>query len=176
MLDSLNQMGGTAVLQQKPTFGKYSLGELLRQKASGYAWARGIHLYSELRPVEGLEVAGSDEAAQKYLSVIEEYAHAGITAANLFGLVLLELQGNVLHFHLDGEDLEEAASAALRFSHVFTKVLYETLAEDLDDQWRGFAICMDHGDSVTRQRSQSWPAWFPPRKTGLRSYWSRRPP
>lgn len=155
MLDSLNQSGGTAVLQQQPVFGKYALSDLLRQKANGYAWAKGVHLYSELRPVAGLQIAESDETARKYLSLIEEYAHAGIAAANLFGLELLELHGNVLHFHKDGEDVEEAAASALQFSYIFTKVLYETLAEDLDEEWHGFAICMDHGDSVIVRRGNS---------------------
>lgn len=155
MLDTLNQIAGTLVSQRAPLFGKYSLGTLLHQKGDGYAWAKGVHLYSELRPVQGLEIARSDEAAQKYLRVIEEYAHAGTAAANLFGLELLELQGNVLHFHKDGADVEEAAAAALQFSYIFTKVLYETLAEDLGDDWHGFAICMDHGDSVIVRRGNA---------------------
>ena len=155
MLDSLNQLGGTAVLPHKPIFGKHPLGELLRRKEDGYAWAQGVHLYSELRPVEGLQIAESDEAAQKYLRVIEEYAHAGIAAARLFGLELLELQGNVLHFHKDGNDVEEAAAAAIQFSFIFTKVLYETMAEDLGEEWNGFAICMDHGDSVIVRRGHN---------------------
>ena len=133
---------------QQPLFARRSLNELLRVTPKGYAWARGIHLYSELRPIKGLQVAGTDKAAQKYLRMIEEYTHAGLAAANLFGLELLELQGNVLHFHKEGENIEEAAVAALQFSYIFTKVLYETLADDLGDEWLGFAICMDHGDSV----------------------------
>ncbi|MDA1277976.1 MAG: hypothetical protein O2960_28610, partial [Verrucomicrobia bacterium] len=155
MLDTLNQLGSAPALQKHPAFGKYALGELLRHKGDGYAWAKGVHLYSELRPVENLEIAQSDEAARKYLHVIEEYTHAGIAAASLFGLELMELQGNVLHFHKDGEDIEEVAIAALQFSHIFTKVLYETLAEDLGDDWHGFAICMDHGDSVIIRRGNA---------------------
>jgi len=155
MLDTLNQLGGAPALQKHPIFGKYGLGELLRHKGDGYAWAKGIHLYSELRPVEDLEIAQTDEAARTYLRVIEEYTHAGIAAASLFGLELLELQGNVLHFHKDGDNVEEAAIAALQFSHIFTKVLYETLAEDLGENWRGFAICMDHGDSIIVRRGNA---------------------
>jgi hypothetical protein len=155
MLDTLNQSRGIVGVSPKPIFGKYSLTEILNRKAEGYAWAKGIHLYSELRPVEGLQVAETDEAAQKYLRVIEEYTHAGLVAANLFGLELLELQGNVLHFHKEGGLTKTTALEALQFSYVFTKVLYETLANDLDDQWHGFAICMDHGDSVIVRHGQS---------------------
>jgi hypothetical protein len=155
MLDTLNQSGGTTVLQQGPIFGKFALSDLLRQKANGYAWAKGVHLYSELRPVAGIQTAESDEAARKYLSLIEEYAHAGLAAANLFGLELLELHGNVLHFHKDGEDVEEAAEAALRFGYIFTKVLNETLADDMGEDWHGFAICLDHGESVIVRRGSS---------------------
>ena len=152
MLDTLDQIVGGSTRQSKPVFGRYSIGELLQHKGDGYSWARGVHLYSELRPTENLEVAQTDEAARKYLRVIEEYTHAGIAAANLLGLDLLELQGNVLHFHKSGENVEETAAAALEFSYVFTKVLYETLAEDLGSDWRGFAICMDYGDSVVVRR------------------------
>ncbi len=152
MLNTLNQLGGAAALQKQPLFGRYGLDELFRQKGDGYAWAKGVHLYSELRPIEDLEIAQSDEAARKYLRVIEEYAHAGIAAANLFGLELLELQGNVLHFHKDGDSVEDAAIEALQFSYVFTKVLYETMAEELGGDWHGFAICMDHGDSIIVRR------------------------
>jgi hypothetical protein len=155
MLDTLTQLGGAPALLKDPVFGKYALSELLRHKGDGYAWAKGVHLYSELRPAEDLQIAQSDQAAEKYLRVIEEYTHAGIAAASLFGLELLELQGNVLHFHKDGENVEEAAIAALQFSHIFTKVLYETLAEDLGDDWRGFAICMDHGESVIVRRGKA---------------------
>jgi hypothetical protein len=76
MLDTLSQLGGAPALQKHPIFGKYALGELLRQKGDGYAWAKGVHLYSELRPVEGLEIAQTDEAARTYLRVIEEYTHS----------------------------------------------------------------------------------------------------
>ena len=152
MLDTLEQIVGGSTRQSKPVFGRYPIGQLIQHKGDGYSWANGVHLYSELRPTENLEIAQSDDAARKYLRVIEEYTHAGIAAANLFGLELLELQGNVLHFHRSGDNVEEAAAAALQFSYVFTKVLYETLADDLGSDWRGFAICMDHGESVVVRR------------------------
>jgi hypothetical protein len=149
MLDTLTQYGGPIRPENlPPIFGKRSLNELLQPKNEGYAWAEGIHLYSELRPVVGLEVAETDATAQKYLQVIEDYAHAGLVAANLFGLELLELQGNVLHFHKAGELTTDTVKTALQFSFVFTKVLYETLAQELRDQWNGFAICMDHGEAI----------------------------
>src|SRR6266545_4906744 len=156
MLDTLIQHGGiTMPKPPTPVFGKRRLNELLQVNQEGYTWAKGIHLYSELRPVEGLQIAETDEAAEKYLRIIEEYTHAGLAAASLFGLELLELQGNVLHFHKDGVLAENTAMEALQFSYVFTKVLYETLAEDLDDEWHGFAICMDHGDSVIVRHGRS---------------------
>lgn len=141
-------------LSHKPVFGKYPLNQILSVQSDGYAWTRGNHVYSELRPVEGLQLAEGD-LAQKYLKIIELYTHAGLQAARLFGLDLLEVQNNVLHFHKEGSDLESTAIDALCFSYVFTKVLYEALAEDMGDHWRGFAICMDHGESIIVRRGRS---------------------
>jgi hypothetical protein len=138
----------------KPVFSKYPLNQILRVQSDGYAWTKGVHTYSELRPVDGLRLAEGD-LAQKYLKLIEAYTQAGIQAAKLFGLELLEVQNNVLHFHKEGPDLESTAHDALCFSYVFTKVLYEVLAEDLGGHWRGFAICMDYGESIIVRRGQS---------------------
>lgn len=153
-MNSIVQIPGVKPVSHQPVFGKYPLSQILRAKSDGYAWTKGIHLYSELRPLESLQLADGG-LAQKYLKVIEDYAHAGLQAAKLFGLELLELQNNVLHFHKEGPDLENTAFDALRFSYIFTKVLYETLAEDLGDHWYGFAICMDHGESIIVRRGQS---------------------
>jgi hypothetical protein len=149
MLDKLITPNDPGAYHSDPTiFRKRSLHDLLRVAREGYAWAKGIHLYSELRPVEGLQIAETDATAQKFLKIIEEYAHAALTAANLFGIELLELQGTVLHFHKEGEFDAQTVKRVLAFAYVFTKVLYETLAEDLEGDWHGFAICMDYGESV----------------------------
>ena len=133
---------------QKPQFGARRLHELLGSGQEGYAWTRGIHLYSELRPVEGLHVAESEEAAQRFLQVVEDYTHAGIQAAVLFEIELLEVQGTVLHFHLESDLNRDAFKKAMSFSYIFTKVLYEELADEMGDEWNGFAICMDHGPAI----------------------------
>jgi len=135
-------------VRQKPQFGPVGLQELLGGSKEGYAWTHGIHLYSELRPVEGLQVAETEDAAQRFLQAIEDYTHAGIQAAALFEADLLEVQGTVLHFHLEGNLDQVAFKRAMAFSHIFTKVLYEELADEMDDEWNGFAICMDHGPAI----------------------------
>ena len=153
-MNNILQIPTAPPVTRPPVFGKYSLSQILRTKSNGYAWTRGIHVYSELRPVEGLRLAEGD-FVQRYLKLIDEYTRAGLEAAKLFGLELLELQNNVLHFYKEGPDLENTAWDALRFSYIFTKVLYETLAEDLGGHWHGFAICMDHGESIIVRRGQS---------------------
>lgn len=140
---------------QPPPFGPVGLRELLTSTRQGYAWTQGIHLYSELRPVEGLQMAESEEEAQSFLQVIEDYTHAGVQAAALFDLELLEVQGTVLHFHLEGGLDRDAFKKAMAFSYIFTRVLYETLADEMDDEWHGFAICMDHGPAIIVRRGHT---------------------
>jgi len=131
------------------------LQRLLKGTTEGYAWTKGVHLYSELRPADGLQVAESEETAQRFLRIIEDYVRAGVQAALIFEIELLEVQGTVLHFHLEGAITRETAKKALSFSHIFTKVLYETLAEEMGSEWNGFAICMDHGPAIIVRHGQA---------------------
>jgi hypothetical protein len=133
----------------RPPFGRVQLRDLLSKPSQeGYAWTNGIHIYCELRPVERLQVADSDQSARLFLKTIERYTHTGLVAAALFRIELLELQGTVLHFHKDGPLERRTIMDALKFSFIFTQVLYETMADDLGDDWHGFAVCMDHGNSL----------------------------
>lgn len=139
----------------RPKFGPRHLRDLLKLGQEGYSWTQGIHVYSELRPVERFKVAETEAASQRFLQVVEDYTHAGIQAAVLFDITLLEVQGTVLHFHLEGALDRDAFKRAMSFSYVFSKVLYEGLAEDMRAEWNGFAICMDHGPAIIVRHGQA---------------------
>src|SRR5207249_3078861 len=96
-----NEFGGDPA--NHPVFGRTELPLLLNRSAVGFHDTEGFHIYCELRPVADLEIAQSDATALKYLQVIEEYVNHGVRAAGPFGIVLLELQGNVLHFYKEGK-------------------------------------------------------------------------
>lgn len=132
----------------KPVFGRTELPMILNRGQVGFTDTTGFHIYCELRPTAKLEIAESDAKALKYLQVIEEYANHGVRAAAPFGVALLELQGNVLHFFKQGEAEVDPAIEAIQFVYLFTTTLYEELKPDLGDEWDGFASCIDHGRSI----------------------------
>lgn len=139
---------GTKLPTAQPVFGRRSFGQLFESGGIGFYPTNGFHIYCELRPTTKLEVAESDAKALKYLQVIEEYVNHGVRAAAPFGVALLELQGNVLHFYKEGEATVQTAMEAIQFAYLFTTTLYEELKPELGDEWDGFASCMMHGRSI----------------------------
>ena len=132
----------------KPVFGRTELPLILNRGQVGFTETTGFHIYCELRPTAKLEAAESDAKALKYLQIIEEYVNHGVRAAAPFGVVLLELQGNVLHFYKPVEAAIQPAIEAIQFVYLFTTTLYEELKPELGDEWDGFASCMMHGRSI----------------------------
>jgi hypothetical protein len=132
----------------KPAFGRTELPLMLNRGQVGFTDTTGFHIYCELRPTAKFESAESDAKALKYLQVIEEYVNHGVRAATPFGVVLLELQGNVLHFYKPGDAAVQPAIEAIQFVYLFTTTLYEELKPELGDEWDGFASCMMHGRSI----------------------------
>ena len=135
--------------------GRLDLPQLLEATQPGYCWAEGTHIYCELRPTEALRVAETDAQAQRYLQIIEDYVRSGQLAASIFGVDLFEVQGSVLHFHKRGGLTPQTVIQALQFAYLFTKVLYDVMRPDLEHEWNGFAICMDHGDAVIVQHGRT---------------------
>lgn len=131
-----------------PQFGRASLNHLTQEGGIGYQDTTGVHIYCELRLVEELRAAATDDKALKCLQTINDYAHYGMLAAQPFGVTLLELQGPVLHFYREGLPDVGTIRNAIQFAHIFTSTLYEVLKDDLGNDWHGFATCMDDGRSV----------------------------
>ena len=138
----------------KPEFGRTELPMILNRAQVGFTDVTGFHIYCELRPTAKLEIAESDAKALKYLQVIEEYVNHGVRAATPFGVALLELQGNVLHFFKEGEAEVDPLIEAIQFVYLFTTTLYDELKPDLGDEWDGFASCIDHGRSIVVQHGR----------------------
>lgn len=133
-------------LQPKPQWGLLKTAEFLERKP-GFAPATGYHIYCELRPVAAFEAA-DDGDAEDYVAVIEDYVRMGEEAARSYGLVLLELQGRVLHFFREGAETPENTNDVLDFSHEFTQSAYSQLRTDMKERWHGFATAFDHGDCI----------------------------
>jgi len=138
-------------------FTNRAVGDLMTTAGQGYSPSTGIHIYSELRPTERLRIAEDDDAARKFLRVIELYVHGALASARVqygsgllgrYHVRLFEVQANVLHLYLEAEKSTGSVLAALQFAFAFTKVVYEGIAADTQDSWNGFAICMDHGSAI----------------------------
>jgi len=131
-----------------PVFGSTTLSNLLQTSAVGFNWSEGFHIYCELRPKIALEIGEGDERALKFVQVIEEYTNHGINTAEPFRIVLLELQGTVLHFYFEESLTRDTIIKAIQFSYIFTSALYEELRSDLGSEWDGFATCIDYGPAI----------------------------
>jgi hypothetical protein len=130
-----------------PTWGRLGLNEFIKREP-GFFPATGYHIYCELRPVEAFESAEDDKRITKFVRVIDRYAQLGEEAANQRGLVMLELQGRVLHFFFAGEATETNTDAVIDFVHEFTRSAYDDLREEMGDQWHGFAAAFDQGRCI----------------------------
>jgi len=131
-----------------PAFGQTTLPRLLSKGGNGFVPAVGFHIYTELRMTDRLDAAESDEKAHRYLRFIEDYAASGHGAAGIFGVQLLELQGNVLHFFKEGGLDSDGFRSTIQFVYLFTTVLYESLRGQMGEDWQGFASCVDHGSGL----------------------------
>lgn len=130
-----------------PTWGRLGFNQFISREP-GFFPATGYHIYCELRPVEAFESAEDDKRISKFVRVIDRYAQLGEEAANQRGLVMLELQGRVLHFFFAGEATEANTNAVIDFVHEFTQSAYDDLREEMGDQWHGFAAAFDHGQCI----------------------------
>lgn len=84
----------------------------------------------------------------KFVRVIDRYAQLGAEAANQRRLVMLELQGRVLHFFYPAEASEINTDTVIDFVHEFTRSAYDDLRDDMGDQWHGFASAFDQGRCI----------------------------
>src|SRR5580693_948080 len=83
--------------------------------------ATGFHLYGELNLTLKLTAAEETTEAEKLIRILQEYATIGEACASESQAVLLEVQGERIHFFLNRPDDDaESVKEALQFSVAFT--------------------------------------------------------
>jgi hypothetical protein len=109
----------------------------------------GFHVYADLKLNLPLAAAGDGQNANKYLTILEDYAAIGDVCVLQVGGRLVEVQGERLHFVLPSERADETAvRGLLRFSITLTQAVYRKIKPIAGDHWNGFAMAADHGRAI----------------------------
>jgi hypothetical protein len=130
-----------------------SLAALLEQGGQGFVPTKGFHIYTELRTTQRIQTAEDDKKAARYVKVLTDYVNFGASAATIFGVTLLEAQGEVLHFFKEGELNRSNLIKAIQFVYLFTREAYSDLRDALGDEWGGLASSLDGGPTVILRHS-----------------------
>jgi len=123
--------------------------EFAADAGPNFADVIGFHVYADLTLNLPLAAAADGQNANKYLTILEDYAAVGDLCALQVGGRLLEVQGERLHFVLPHEKADETAiRALLRFSIALTQAVYRKIKPIAGEHWNGFAMAADHGRAI----------------------------
>lgn len=129
------------------------LAHILQQGGQGYTPTDGFHIYTELRTTQRVQAAEDERVAASYVKSLGDYVNIGASAASVFGVTLLEAQGEVLHFFKEGARTRENLIKAIQFVFLFTREAYSELRGGLDTEWQGLASSLDGGQTVILRHS-----------------------
>lgn len=130
-----------------------TLSAILQQGGQGYTPTDGFHIYTELRTTQRVQAAEDERVAARYVKSLGDYVNIGASAASIFGVTLLEAQGEVLHFFKEGARTRENLIKAIQFVYLFTRETYSQLRGELGKDWQGLASSLDGGQTVVLRHS-----------------------
>lgn len=130
-----------------------TLARILQQGGQGYTPTDGFHIYTELRTTQRVQAAEDEKVAASYVKALGDYVNIGASAASVFGVTLLEAQGEVLHFFKEGARTRENFIKAIQFVYIFTREAYSELRGELGNDWQGLASSLDGGQTVILRHS-----------------------
>jgi hypothetical protein len=109
----------------------------------------GFHIYGHLGLHLRLAAAQDARNADKYLGVLDEYAEIAEGCCAPAGVVLLEVQGERLHFLQPASAADpQSINALLRFCIALTNTVYDRLKPKAGADWNGFSLAADHGRAI----------------------------
>ncbi len=108
----------------------------------GYIQDYGFHIYAELRLKLDLSAAEDHKAAREYLKTINNFAQTAEAVAHSYGIKILEVQGEVLHFFMPFNHSKESTTRAITFA----KELNDTVKNRVTEE--PLAIACDYGRTV----------------------------
>lgn len=130
-----------------------TLARILQLGGQGYTPTDGFHIYTELRTTQRVQAAEDEKVAASYVKALGDYVNIGASAASVFGVTLLEAQGEVLHFFKEGARTRENLIKAIQFVYLFTREAYSELRDALGKDWQGLASSLDGGQTVVLRHS-----------------------
>jgi hypothetical protein len=109
----------------------------------------GFHIYGDLGLHLRLAAAEDLRNADRYLDILQEYAEIAEGCCAPAGVVLLEVQGERLHFLQPAPAAEaDSIKKLLQFSIALTNTVYDRLKAKAGSDWNGFALAADHGRAI----------------------------
>lgn len=110
---------------------------------------RGFHVYGELRLSLKMTAAEDTRDAQRYLSILQDYATIADACARETQAELLEVQGERIHLLMPcaGAD-RSAVDRLIGFSISFAQLVYAKISAKAGKEFQGFALAADHGDAL----------------------------
>jgi len=127
-------------------FAETNIGQ---RDGTAFADVVGFHAYGDLGLNLRLAAPEEDHAADKYLEILEEYAHVAEDCALQADAALLEVQGERLHFLMPAPELtDDAILNLLRFSIALTQTIYARIEPLAGRDWSGFKMAADHGRAI----------------------------
>jgi len=110
---------------------------------------RGFHIYGELRLSLKMTAAEDTRDAQRYLSILQDYATIADACAREIQAELLEVQGERIHLLMPSATPDRAAvDKLIAFSISFAHLVYTKIAAKAGKEFQGFALAADHGDTL----------------------------
>ena len=108
----------------------------------------GFHAYADLRLNLDLAAAEDSQQAMKCVDLLEDFTAISDRCARLVGARVLEVQGDRIHFVLPARDPIADLGKLLLFSSALTQTVYQEIKPAAGDDWQGFSMAADHGQTV----------------------------
>ncbi|MBP7828369.1 MAG: hypothetical protein KA248_00480 [Kiritimatiellae bacterium] len=110
---------------------------------------RGFHVYGELRLSLKMTAAEDTRDAQRYLSILQDYATIADACARETQAELLEVQGERIHLLMPCAAADRTAvDKVIAFAISFAQLVYTKIGAKAGKEFQGFALATDHGDAL----------------------------
>jgi len=113
-----------------------------------YSWEQGFHIYGNLNL--HLRLSASEDAAnaKQYIRIVQAYASIAEACATIANVVLLEVQGEVIHMLLPCELGKQSTDHLLAFCIIFSDIIHKEIKPMAGEAWQSFVMASEHGQAV----------------------------
>jgi len=109
----------------------------------------GFHIYGEIRLSLKMTAAEDTNDAQRYLSILQDYASIANACANVAQAELLEVQGERIHVLMPCPRADRSAvDRVISFAISLSDLVYKKIGAKAGKEFQGFALAADHGEAL----------------------------